>query len=63
MKASGMKATLRKRIDAIVTPRFRAKTYCHDNFSYCARKLLILCITFIENVGLQFALPEVCGVR
>jgi hypothetical protein len=56
MKASSMNATLRKRIDTIVTPRFRAKTYCHDNLSYCARKLLILCETFIENVGLQCAL-------
>jgi hypothetical protein len=51
-----MKATFSNRIGAIVTRRFRGKTDCHDNFGYCARKLLIRCATLTENVGLPCAL-------
>jgi hypothetical protein len=44
------------RLDAIVTVSSGSKTYCHDNFGYCARKLLIRFSAFHENVGLPCAL-------
>ena len=34
----------------------RSKTHCHDNFGYGARKHLIRCDVFSENVGPQCAL-------
>jgi hypothetical protein len=44
------------RFDAIVTVGSGSKTYCHDNFGYCARNLLIRFNKFRENVGLPCAL-------
>lgn len=51
-----MRTLSKNPLDAIVTEAFRAKTHCHDNFGYCARKLLIPLQSFRENVGLWCAL-------
>lgn len=40
----------------IVTGCPEAKTYCHDNFRYCARKHLIRYDVFREHRGPQLAL-------
>jgi hypothetical protein len=41
---------------AIVTGCVRPKTYCHDNFGYCARKHLIPYGVFGEYRGPRLAL-------
>ena len=40
----------------IVTGCARPKTYCHDNFGYCARKHLIRHEVFRDRRGPRFAL-------